>query len=123
MGTSGEQPIVLDGLTEAELDALPYGVILLDKDLLVRAVNRAESRESGFAPAQVLGKHYFEVVAPSTNLPAFRDRVEDAMRRAGRAETFQYVFREKGRQPRRAVITTFAAKDGGAWIVARAPTP
>lgn len=119
---SGEQAVILDGLTDADLDALPYGVILLDRNLIVRAFNRVESRESGFAPTQVLGKHFFDVVAPCANLPAFRDRVEDVMRRVGRSETFQYVYRVRNQTPRRVVITVHAAKDGGAWIVARAPT-
>ena len=120
---TGEQPVPLDGLSERELDALADGVILLDRALIVRAFNRAESRESGFPPAAVLGKHFFDVVAPCANLPAFRDRVEQVMRRAGRAETFQYVYRPRGATPRRVVITAYAAKDGGAWIVARPPAP
>jgi photoactive yellow protein len=109
----------LDRMSEGELDALPYGVIRLDRDGIVRFFNRAESRESGHPPRAVLGKHFFDAVAPCANLPAYRDRVEDVMRRAGRVDTFQYIYRLPGMDPRRVTVTTFASAGGGAWIVAR----
>ena len=112
-------PAEIEGLSAEALDALPYGVILLDRNLVVKGYNRAESQESGIPMDRVVGRHFFDVVAPCANNPEFRGSVERVMRRgAGGSETFRYVYNAAGRRPRPVTITVYGAMDGGAWIVA-----
>jgi photoactive yellow protein len=52
-------------------DALPYGLIVLDPGGVVVGYNQAESRLSGLARSEVLGRHFFLEIAPCTRVRAF----------------------------------------------------
>jgi PAS domain S-box-containing protein len=58
-------------LTQEEADALPYGLIVLDRSGVVVGYNEAESRLSGLARSRVLGRHFFIEIAPCTRVRAF----------------------------------------------------
>ena len=77
-----------------ELDVLPFGVIGLDRAGMVRKYNLAEARFARLDRNQVLGKSFFEKVAPCTATPEFQGRVVDFVREGNRAPTlkFPYVF-------------------------------
>ena len=57
----------LEGLTDAALDALAFGVVRMTPNGNVVSYNRWESEGAGLAPANVIGRHFFEAVAPCTN--------------------------------------------------------
>jgi photoactive yellow protein len=57
----------LGALSEAEQDALSFGLIVMSRDGVVVAYNRAESELSRLSPARVIGRHFFQDVAPCTN--------------------------------------------------------
>ena len=57
----------LDTLDGQPLDDLPFGLIRLDDAHRIVAYNRFESELSGLTPAKVLGRSFFEEVAPCTN--------------------------------------------------------
>ena len=57
----------LAGLSEATLDDLPYGVIGLSRDGLVKIYNATESRLAGLAPGRVLGGDFFNNIAQCMN--------------------------------------------------------
>lgn len=62
-------PIVsLDALERERLDELPYGVVRLDRNDRVIEYNRAESELAHRSRRSVIGKHFFEEVAPCTNV-------------------------------------------------------
>ena len=69
-------------LSETELDALPFGAIRLDAEGRVRSYNMAESELARRPKADVVGKLFFEEVAPCTNVHAFKG-VLDALTQAG----------------------------------------
>ena len=58
---------LLDGYDDAQLDALPFGVIAMGEDGTVLAYNARESEKSGLPAAGVLGREFFQAVAPCTN--------------------------------------------------------
>jgi photoactive yellow protein len=58
-------------LTHEEADALPYGLIVMDRNGVVVRYNQAESRLSGLAPSQVLGRNFFLDIAPCTRVRTF----------------------------------------------------
>lgn len=68
----------LQQLSDAELDALDFGVIGFDGSDLVRRYNALESRMAGLAPQRVLGHPLFTVVAPCMNNFLVAQRFVDA---------------------------------------------
>ncbi|MDE2145509.1 MAG: PAS domain-containing protein [Burkholderiales bacterium] len=79
MDFSQPQPApALAALSDAELDALGFGVIAFDEQSLVRRYNAFESRAAGLAPERVLGRHLFTSVAPCMNNFMVAQRFEDA---------------------------------------------
>jgi photoactive yellow protein len=63
---------VIDTLTPEELDRLPFGVIYLDRAGMVLKYNAFESQMSGCAANQVLGRLFFDEVAPCAQVPEFK---------------------------------------------------
>ena len=64
------------------LEGLPFGVIRLTGDGLVEAYNDTEARLARRSAASVIGRHFFNEVAPCTNVQAFAGRLA-LMRSAG----------------------------------------
>jgi photoactive yellow protein len=70
MDWSFSEPALLDRLEAADdtvLETLPFGVVAMAENGTVTGYNGAESRLSGLAPANVIGRHFFTGVAPCTN--------------------------------------------------------
>nr|WP_269156170.1 phosphonate transporter [Pandoraea apista] len=59
------------------MDALPFGVIGFTSDAIVTTYNATESRNAGLSPQRVLGKHFFEEVAPCMNNFMVAQRFDD----------------------------------------------
>ena len=57
----------LDDAPPDSLDRVAFGVIGFGPDGVVEVYNATESRLAGLSPEKVLGKHFFEVVAPCMN--------------------------------------------------------
>jgi photoactive yellow protein len=68
----------LDALSDAELDAVAFGVIGFDAESIVRRYGAFESRSSGLALDRVLGRPLFSVVAQCMNNYLVAQRFEDA---------------------------------------------
>lgn len=83
----------LDRISDADLDALPFGVIGLDQDGTIRRYNLAEARLARLDRNQVLGKNFFRRVAPCTATPEFEGRFQ-AFVAAGAVGVlrFEYLF-------------------------------
>ena len=64
----------VDDRTDAELDALPFGVIALDRDGFVLRYNLYESRLARLDRNQVVGRNFFDEIAPCTRNEAFQGR-------------------------------------------------
>jgi len=96
-------------LSPEEADALPYGLILLDPDGVVTGYNAAESRLSGLARSEVLGRDFFRDIAPCTRVRAFagvyRRMVETG--EPGRAQ-FDFVFRFSYGEKRVSVLLAYS---------------
>lgn len=80
-------------LNEAALDALPFGVIHLDGEGRVRGYNMAESAISHRPKAEVLGKLFFEEVAPCTNVRTFKGVLDDLTRTGEGSEFLDFHFK------------------------------
>lgn len=67
----------LAGLDAERLDDMPFGVIGLSADALVTVYNATESKNAGLRAQRVVGKHFFEEVAPCMNNFMVAQRFED----------------------------------------------
>jgi len=83
----------LDRVSDADLDALPFGVIGLDPDGVIHRYNLAEARLARLDRNQVLGKNFFRRVAPCTATPEFEGRFRAFVASgAVGVSRFEYVF-------------------------------
>ncbi len=80
-------------LSEAELDELPFGVIVLAGDGLVLAYNRAEEELAGRRSQDVIGRNFFTEVAPCTSVQAFQGQFTAFCQGPEPSRTFQFTFR------------------------------
>jgi len=116
---SGLVPVEdLSALDQAALDAIPYGIIRLDAEGRVVAYNLAESELSRCAPEQVLGKRFFEEVAPCADTETFQGRLQ-RLQAAGeaRSETFHYLFRFKHGQTLVRIAMAYDPRDASATLM------
>lgn len=79
-------------MSDAELDALPFGVICLDPEGKVLRYNLAEARLARLDRAQVVGKSFFRRIAPCTATPEFEGRVRAFFAGTQPLERFGYLF-------------------------------
>jgi photoactive yellow protein len=87
-GTSGTAKIAaetisvefISSLSRDQYDDLAFGVIELDGNFIVRNYNRPESLLARRSIDDTIGKHFFHEVAPCTDNPDFRGRIEAIMR-------------------------------------------
>lgn len=68
---------MLDGMSAAQRDALPFGVVGFGADTVVVAYNATEARMSGLDPATVMGVPFFEAVGQCMNNFMVAQRFED----------------------------------------------
>jgi photoactive yellow protein len=78
----------LNCMSDAELDALPYGVIEMNHQFKVLRYNAAESRYSGLPSDRAIGQHFFRDVAPWAN----NRRVAKRYQLDSLDETIDYTF-------------------------------
>jgi photoactive yellow protein len=111
----------IEALTPDEIDQLPYGVIGLDPQGVVRVYNKTEAQLSGRGSRPTNGKTFFTEVAPCMNNPHFKGLIEKA-RAAGTLDIrFSFVgdFADRNRE---LSVRVQSAKDGGTWICHHRPT-
>ncbi len=86
-------PSAYKRLSENELDALPFGVIVVDGEGTIRAYNLAESRAAGIPRERVIGRNFFTEIAPCTQVRRFHGRFQAFVAQARSAvEPFEFVF-------------------------------
>lgn len=57
----------LETCSDEALDAADFGVVAMSPDGNVVAYNEWESKMGGLTPSAVIGRHFFQSVAPCTN--------------------------------------------------------
>ena len=109
----------VEGLSENELNALPFGAIKLDREGVIQAFNAYESRLTGRAADRVLGRNFFTEVAPCTNVQAFAGKFREGVQRGDLHEVFPYRF-DFEMAPRDVTVTLFYSRiTDAAWVFVR----
>jgi len=83
----------LGGVTEEDLEQLPFGAVRIDEKGAILSFNQAEEARFRFKRAAVIGRSFFEDVAPCTSVRAFRGRFDELVEagRSGQAD-LEFVF-------------------------------
>lgn len=82
----------LANLSTGEIDDLAFGAIQLDGKGTILAYNQAEGAITGRDPKAVIGKNFFNDVAPCTKSPAFFGRFQEGVQSGDLNTMFEYVF-------------------------------
>jgi photoactive yellow protein len=85
---------------EQDLDALPFGAIVVDRTGTILEYNAYESQLSGLPPERVVGRNFFRDVAPCTAIKEFEGRFEAFVDSDAKGvDPFHFVFPfKRGRQ-------------------------
>lgn len=86
-----------------QLDALPFGVIILDRAQRIIGFNSYEQDASGMLPPTIVGKHLREV-APCTDVRECLGAIEDGQRRGHLDRVQRFVF------PHRSALTVVSVR-------------
>lgn len=99
MPTASEQDGIDFGavarLSDEAIDGLPFGLLTLDSAGRVIAYNDTESRMSGLPRDRVIGRDFFNEVAPCTRVREFQGRFLELVQNPSglRVQSFDFVFR------------------------------
>ena len=67
----------IDALTEAEGDAMPFGIVGMDAGTVVEVYNATEAQLSGLDASRVIGTRFFDVIGQCMNNFMVAQRFED----------------------------------------------
>ncbi len=103
----------IEQLSQYELDSLPFGVILLDRDGTVMFYSQTEARKSGYGRIP-LGENLFEI-SPCMAQSDFRGRINSAMEEGPIDLEFGWAgdFADPNRDLRLRVVSS---SNDGIWI-------
>ena len=106
MAIPGQVLETIDGLTNRQLDALPFGAIQLDREGTILQFNEYEANLSNRRAPETLGRNFFREVAPCTNVREFYGRFRDGLEAGALNVAFDYRFAFK-QAPRNVRVTLF----------------
>jgi len=101
-------------LSDEELDRLPYGLICLDAQGRVVRYNDTESRLAQLPKDRVIGRNFFQDVAPCTRVREFEGQFHDLVRDPSRVRvrSFDFVFRFRHSEQHVTIVMTPARTRG-----------
>ncbi len=106
------EAVRVPSMSDVELDALPFGVICLDREGVVLRYNFAEARLARLDRSLVVGKNFYNKIAPCTATPEFQGRVSAFLDGTKPFERFPYLFDFKfGAQRVEIELVRVAAND------------
>lgn len=107
-------------LTQEESDRLPFGFIAVDREGTVTAYNAFEERLSGLSRPDVVGRSFFQEVAPCTSVREFEGRFRDMVERgASGLARFRYLFRFAGGERLVQITMTYLPQEERGILIVR----
>lgn len=98
------------------MDNLPFGAILVDSRGQIKKYNGAESAISGRPIGSVIGKNFFDDVAPCTKGHEFQGRFREGVAKGALNTIFEYAFDYKMTATKVRVHMKSAAVGDDVWI-------
>jgi photoactive yellow protein len=102
-------------LSPEQINSLPFGVIALDQEGLVRFFSKTEATLSGYRSRPAFGRMFFTDVAPCMDNGTFKGRIDKA-RQAGPIDICFSFIGDFNDPERELTVRVQSAKDGGIWI-------
>lgn len=102
--------------TAAEIDQLTFGAIQLDASGKVLTYNSAEAAITGREPGDVIGKNFFNDVAPCSKTPSFEGLFHEGVKKGHLNVLFVYVFDYKMMPTQVRVQMQKAKDDESYWV-------
>ena len=93
----------LSKLNDGQIDDLAFGAIELDSTGKIIQFNVAEGAITGRDPKAVVGKNFFNEVAPCTKSPEFYGRFKEGVESGTLNTMFEYVF-DNNMQPTKVKV-------------------
>ena len=103
-------------LSPAAVDALAFGAIQLDASGRILAFNQTESNITGRQKADVIGRSFFNEIAPCCNTPAFRGTFDAGVRSGNLNVIFDYTFDYMMTPTRVKIHMKKAVADNSYWV-------
>ena len=110
---------VMMSLSAEEIDTLPFGAIQLDGAGKVLTYNATESAIAGRAKEAVIGRHFFNEIAPCCNTPGFRGLFDAGVKAGNLNALFDYVFDYRMNPIRVKIHMKAALADDTFWVFVR----
>jgi len=98
------------------LDRLPFGAILVDRTGRVLKYNNMQAALAGRTAGEVVGKNFFNDVAPCTKGHLFQGRFQQGVAQGSINAMFEYAFDYKMAPAKVRVHMKSASIDEGIWI-------
>jgi photoactive yellow protein len=110
----------IEPLSDAELDALPFGAIKLDIEGTILSFNQHERERTGRVVSSTVGKNFFTDVAPCTNVQDFAGRFRKGVASGTLHAIFPYRFEHERIATRRVWVTLYYSRETGTpWVFVR----
>ena len=107
---------VMATLSPREIDGLAFGAIQLDRAGKVLTYNMTESAITGRRPEDVLGRNFFDDIAPCCNKPGFRGVFDAGVASGKLCAMFDYVFDYRMNPTRVKVQMKKSLVDDTYWV-------
>ncbi len=113
----------IDGLSNSEIDALPFGAIQLDLSGTILKFNEYEANLSDRRAPDAIGLNFFTDVAPCTNVRDFHGRFAEGVKSGHLHVTFPYRFLFKPMARNVEVTLFYSDPTGTVWVFVQEKGP
>ncbi len=114
----------LSKMSDLQIDKLAFGAIQVDRNGKIMTYNMAEGEITGRNPKEVIGKNFFNEVAPCTNTKEFYGKFAEGVKKGDLSTMFEYEFDYKMKPVKVKVHMKKAIVGDTYWIlVKRAAKP
>lgn len=103
-------------MTLDQLDDLAFGAVQVDGKGRILLYNAAEGAITGRSPQEVIGKNFFEDIAPCTNEHGFRDKFDEGVQKGVLNTLVDWTFDNAMTPTRVQVHMKKAAQSDRYWI-------
>lgn len=83
---------MMNGFDGRDVDEFAFGAIQLDAEGVIHVYNAAEAQITGRDPKAMIGKNFFDDVAPCTNREGFRDVFNEGVHHDDLDILFEWIF-------------------------------
>lgn len=79
-------------MSGSDFDAMPFGMIRLDRHGVIKAYNHWEAKLARRNASDVIGKNFFTDIAPCTNVIEFRGKLDEMVNGPTKSHVLDYSF-------------------------------